>query len=419
MTHPSRDFNGAAGLRLSAMAISAALLLNLLLYAYEFTLYVYDDIFFRKEKSDCEIEIHFFTFHWNQPAFLEAWAEHHSSILGSLAKNRAVVQPYNYRNLHIIDHQSTNLYALDVLARLQRLGAEVRYFSGPFTEKGRALSGWMRQFRKGQSSGNSRSSFLIPLDVDEFFLPRQYFCSEIQSISSPKINQSAWKPFLLSFKSEQSVGHKGVRVEKYQPLKNGPGAFVKIASAARIKMNSYVPKMWQWFSPSTGGRAGKAYIDLIRPKYQDLAFLRKLRNVRNPRNPWVNQYNRLDDSYQNLSRKTLFSSKFFVATDQGNHHGFVASDHKTFMSRNPETRNKDSPTSLHSELLHMSLLSWHTFQSKIMRAKEEYDFGYRLSQNGDCTGNGKHMCLEYMYFLQNGLISWKKNYVKKAIEKYW
>eukprot|EP00890_Picochlorum_soloecismus_P003804 jgi/Picsp_1/4424/NSC_06646-R1_hypothetical protein GMO_06380 [Gluconobacter morbifer G707] len=363
------------------------------------------------------IEIHFFTFHWNQPEFLEAWARHHSAILGSFAKSQSgVVGTGSYRNLHVIDHNSTNLYAIDLLARLQRLGAGVRRFSGPFTEKGKELSGWMREFREGQSSEKSRSTFLIPLDVDEFLLPRRHFCSEMQSISSPNVYQRAWKSLVIPVKSHQSAGDNRERLQTYQVSGNGPGVFVKTASTARIKMNSYIPKMWQWYPPSTSNRDGKGYLDLIRPKYQNFGSSSKMSALRNPK---VDKYHDVDDDCRNVSRKTLFSSKFFLSTDQGNHYGFVTSDRTNIMVRNPETRNRNSPTSLHSAILHISFLSWHRFQSKILRAKEQYDFRFRLTHNGHCTGNGRHMCLEYRYFLHNGLISWKKKYLEDKIAKYW
>ena len=393
----------------------AVFLLDLLLRAYELKVYV-PGIFFSKKKNSftCEIEIHFFTFHWNQPEFLEAWAHHHSSLLGTLAKSKSGL--LSYRNLHVIDHNSTNLYALDLLARLQRLGAGVRRVSGPFTEKGKELSEWMREFREGHSSENSRLAFLIPLDVDEYFLPGRQFCSEMQSTYSPNISQRAWKSLIYPIQSHQSAGHNIESLKTFQVLGNRPGALIKTASTARIKVNSYIPKIWQWYSPSTGNRDGKGYVDLIRPIYQNFLSSSKMSALRNPT---VNMHYDIDNDCRNLSRKTLFSNKFFVATDQGNHYGFVKSDHTNVLIRNPEMRNKISPTSLHSRILHFSFLSWHRFQSKILRAKEEYDFRFRISHYGHCTGNGRHMCLEYIYFLHNGRISWKQNYVRNTIAKYW
>ena len=79
---------------------------------------------------------------------LADWIAYHASVVGPT-------------RLHIIDHQSKESRAREVLARARGRGAEVETFTGAFKQKFKALTKMMRRHRRS-------ADYLVPLDVDEF-----------------------------------------------------------------------------------------------------------------------------------------------------------------------------------------------------------------------------------------------------------
>ena len=110
-------------------------------------------------------EPHIYTFQRDEKELLLPWIAYHSRIVGS-------------RNLHIIDHSSTNLEVLQLLQTCKDEGMDVIHFQGDFKDKQHYLSRQMK-------SCSMNCTTLIPLDVDEFIVLGSTSSSNTHFVTDP------------------------------------------------------------------------------------------------------------------------------------------------------------------------------------------------------------------------------------------
>ncbi len=101
-----------------------------------------------------------FLFQKNELDIIDQWVEYHSRIVG-------------YNNLVVIDHMS-NDGSYQVLLKYVEHGLTLLKYNGPYVNKGKVLTGFMKKYQ---------SDIVIPLDADEFIVCKDDIGSNI--ISDP------------------------------------------------------------------------------------------------------------------------------------------------------------------------------------------------------------------------------------------
>lgn len=91
-------------------------------------------------------DVNLFLFQNDEKELLPDWLQYHAYLFGT-------------KSLHIIDHNSTDLQVCKLLALYKHCGSTVTNYVGDFSGKRGVLSDHMHKYK---------SSFLIPLDADEF-----------------------------------------------------------------------------------------------------------------------------------------------------------------------------------------------------------------------------------------------------------
>ena len=108
--------------------------------------------------------VHLFVFQKDEPELLFPWILYHSRIVG-------------LKNLHIIDHNSTNMEVVRILQACEKHDVDVDYFTESFASKQHVISAKMKAY-------HNESSLLIPLDTDEFI---------VSLVNSSNVNQFSAK----------------------------------------------------------------------------------------------------------------------------------------------------------------------------------------------------------------------------------
>jgi hypothetical protein len=275
--------------------------------------------------------VHLFLFHHEEPELLADWLQYHGAVFG-------------LKNLHIIDHQSSNTQICQVLALYRACGVEVVDFRLAFNKKSEALSSLMKQHN---------SSFLVPLDTDEFIF------NPIRATSGTN-------------------GLIGINVDRDAIF----GVFKELAIDGRkYKFDfGYLVK----YDEETC-QASLSFTDHRDPNY---------RRVTNH-----GYFSWSGDNLPPVKRKTFYYSDGFINTDQGNHHGEVEHDmsHSNswfdpLVKANPAHYFQFTELSL----MHMIVPSYYGQKFKYIRGAEAY--GHNERTNCSRVGQGGSYCQQARFF---------------------
>jgi hypothetical protein len=282
--------------------------------------------------------VHLFLFHHEEPELLTDWLQYHGAIFG-------------LKNLHVIDHQSADSKICRALALYKACGVEVVDFRLAFNKKSEALSSLMKQHN---------SSFLVPLDADEFIFNPIRATSGINGLIGIKVDRDA---ILGVFKELAIDGRK---------YKFDFGYLVK-----------YDDETCQ---------ASVSFTDHRDPNY---------RRVMNH-----GYFSWSGDNLPPVKRKTFYYSDGFINTDQGNHHGAVEHD-MSHSNAWTDRLVKENPahyfqfTSL--SLLHMIVPSYYGQKFKYIRGAEAY--GHNEHTNCSRVGQGGYYCQQARFFRKDNEVA--------------
>lgn len=260
-----------------------------------------------------------FLFQNDEKELLPDWLQYHSYLFG-------------INNIHVIDHSSQDAQIRNLLSLYGHCGSTITKYDGAFANKSVVLSELMRKVN---------SSFLIPLDTDEFIvsvkkdkrgndtrisIDREAIVSEI--LSSP-IDGRKYK-----FNTSRPVRHTA---DQCAGALNG----TLLSLGDRRVM--------------AGGSA----------------------------DPF---------QYEPCLSKTFYYSHGFISTDQGNHYGMVKHDKHVYGKKPPVLRNPKHyyhtlPT---VSLLHYTASSYAHLKAKILRGAMAY--GFKPGEPCEATAHGNTYC---------------------------
>jgi hypothetical protein len=285
--------------------------------------------------------VHLFLFHHEEPELLTDWLQYHGAVFG-------------LKNIHIIDHQSSDTKICRVLAVYKACGVEVVDFRLPFNQKSEALSSMMKQHN---------ISFLVPLDADEFIFKPIRATSGINGLIGITVDRDA---ILGVFKELAIDGRK---------YKFDFGYLVK-------------------YDDETC-HASLAFTDHRDPNY---------RRVTNH-----GYFSWSGDNLPPVTRKTFYYSDGFISTDQGNHHGEV--EHDMSHSNSWSDRHvKENPTHYFQftnlSLFHMFFPSYYGQKFKYIRGAEAY--GHHEHTNCSKVGQGRDYCHHANFYRKDDEVAFSK-----------
>jgi hypothetical protein len=275
--------------------------------------------------------VHLFLFQHEEHELLTDWLQYHGAIFG-------------LRNLHVIDHQSSDIKICRVLALYKACGVEVVDFGLAFDKKAEALSSLMKKHN---------SSFLVPLDADEFIF---------KPIRAPS---GATAPI-------------GINVDRDAIL----GVFKDLTIDGRKYKFSF------GYLVKHDDETCQASVEFT--KHRDPNYRRVMNH---------GYFSWTGDPLLPVKRKTFYYSDGFISTDRGNHHGAVVHD-KSHSSSFSDRLVKANPehyfqfTNL--SLLHMFFPSYYGQKFKYIRGAE----AYRHNEDTNCSAVtlGRDYCFHARFY---------------------
>jgi hypothetical protein len=274
-------------------------------------------------------DIQIFLFQKDEKEVLPDWLQYHSFLFG-------------VSNIHVIDHNSTNDMVCKTLALYSKCGAKVTSYNGSFKDKRNQLTGAML---------HRKSSFLIPLDVDEFI------------VSSKKdIHGNITKLNIDRNMISNEILHAPIDGRKY-----------KFGGSHAVKHN-----------------LTQCNADLNRTSSVNISTERRVLK---------GGYAEVKSHLKRAFDKTFFYSDGFISTDQGNHFGAVKHDKGTapgvkhIRVDNMHQYFYSMPSLV---LLHYTATSYVHLKEKYIRAAKAYGFG----DDHICQPNehGTHYCKQAKHF---------------------
>ena len=270
--------------------------------------------------SGSQPSVRLYLFVRDQPELLEDWLRFHAHV-------------FSAANIVIVDHQTTDPLAKQVLARAAAAGAEVIPYDGEFELKHKVLSRLML-------SARDRADFLVPIDVDEFV--------------------GVWRPANQSYTfAKEAILHE------FQQLPR---------DGRKYKFG--------WVNPHVcrhdveAGRRPAVYAT----KFPKRAAMIKSPDVDNP---------------TGCISKTFFPADTFIATDQGNHGGTVQRD-KTIPCQPGDcsscfhTEEAHGLTLIHFGSRHS--MTYANYREKMVRGAHSYNHEAKASERMCVSTQGSHYC---------------------------
>lgn len=240
---------------------------------------------------------------------------------------------FGISNIHIVDNGSQNSLICKLLALYQSCGLHLRRHHGAFSLKHRTMTEVMREYR-------TNDTFLVPIDADEFIT-------------------------LGHFQNKTIVNYTYSRNDILP-------AFAKLpVDGRKYKFND---SKYIVFDKEVCD-ASIAQGDIPDPRYRRVMHGGYAYHTR----------------YKPYEYKTFYFSKGFLATDQGNHFGFVAHDEGHYHN-NPMVVDNLEHFFMHSDLVlfHFAASSYYVLKKKVLRAAHSYNY----TDDTDCSQahSGWHYC---------------------------
>lgn len=270
-----------------------------------------------------------FLFQNNERELLADWLQYHAHLFG-------------VKSINVVDHNSTDPQVCHLLALYSYCGAKVTHYEGPFGHKHGALTDAMKPYR---------STFLIPLDADEFVV--SFKVNERGNKTEVVINRSA----ILNEIAQSPLDGRKYKFNGVHPVRHTAQKCTEAFKKGKLLSSKDRRVM-------AGG-----YVD--------------------------------PTQYEPYITKTFFYSRGFIATDQGNHYGKVLRDRGVYVDHPLILENIQNyfyfmPT--------VSLVHYHVMSVAHVRAKlERGALAYRFDINKGCgePRTGDHYCHVAREYMQN------------------
>lgn len=254
---------------------------------------------------------------------------------------------FGVANLHVIDNYSQNNHVCKLLALYQSCGMSVQNHVGALPQKQSSMTNLMREY-------HDKKVFLVPIDADEFIT-------------------------LPEFRYNHTIVNYTYAREKI------------LNEFTKLPIDGRKYKFWESkfivFDRDVCDESF-AHGDIFDPNFRRVMHGGYAYHTR----------------YKPHEYKTFYYSKGFIATDQGNHHGFAEHDKGIHGGHHLILQNV-SHYFAHSELalLHFATSSYYGTKRKVLRAAHSYNY----SDATDCPDaiahgrSGWHYCAPAKAFRAN------------------
>lgn len=245
-------------------------------------------------------------------------------------------------NLHVVDNASQNVHICKLLALYQRCGLHIRSHHAAMSLKHRTMTDFMREYHN--------NTFLVPIDADEFIALAEF-----------QHNHTIANYTYASDRIMKEFSKLPVDGRKYKFHESKFVVFDKEVCEASIDKGDFYDPHYRRVM-----HGGYAY----HTKYKPFEY------------------------------KTFYYSKGFLATDQGNHHGFVEHDERHY-GNNPLVLENPEHFFAYSDLVlfHFATSSYYGTKKKVLRAAHSYN--YTDATNCSLVHTGKHYCVPAKAFRAN------------------